>query len=91
MVKIQTKRVGCTKCGLVSDQLKNGLTAAGSQRILCKICKNRYTPIRKGYSDEVKKMAVKSYMSGNSARKVGRQFGMDGNTVTAWVNFFQKQ
>jgi len=91
MGTIQEKKVGCSKCGSVDNQIKKGKTPCGSQRLFCKICGNKYTPIKKGHSEEVKKMAVKAYLSGNSARKVGRMFGMDGNTVMSWVIFFQSK
>ena len=83
--------VGCNKCGSVSNQVKQGRTSVWSQRVRCKNCGNRYTPIRKGYNDELKKAAVRSYMSGNSARKVGKEFGVGGNTITSWVGFFTRE
>ena len=83
------KVIGCPKCGSVEKQIKKGFTPCGSQRLWCNVCETKYTPVKKGYSNEIKQAAVKAYLSGNSARKVGRMFGMDGNTVTAWVIFFQ--
>ena len=88
MDKIQSNKVGCNKCGSVFNQVKQGKTSAGSQRVRCNDCGNRYTPIKKIYSDEIKRAAVRAYMLGNSARKVGRMFNLDGNTVTKWVIFF---
>jgi|GEM_PF-5745314 len=80
---------GCTKCGCENKQIKKGKTPCGSQRLFCKNCNNKYTPVKKGYSEDFKRTAVKEYLLGNSARKVGKMFGIDGNTVTAWVIFFQ--
>jgi len=88
MGTIQTKEVGCSKCGAVNNQIKKGKTPSGSQRLFCKACENKYTPIKKGYDEETKKLAVRAYMAGNSARKVGKMFGIDGNTITSWVIFF---
>jgi len=89
MINTLEHQIGCSKCGSVDNQIKKGKTASGSQRMFCKVCGNKYTPIKKVWSDEIKQLAVKTYLSGNSARKVGKLFGMDGNTVTAWVIFFR--
>jgi transposase-like protein len=89
MGTIKLKEVGCNKCGAVHSQIKKGKTPSGSQRLFCKVCRNKYTPVKKGYDEETRKLAVRAYMAGNSARKVGKMFGMDGNTVTAWVIFFR--
>ena len=79
----------CPKCSSVERQIKKGRNRGGSQRFWCNKCETKYTPVKKQYSEEVKQLAVKAYLAGNSARKVGRMFGMDGNTVTAWVIFFR--
>lgn len=89
MEKQSIQSVGCTKCGSVESQVKQGKTAAGSQRIRCNKCGNRYTPVQKRHDEATRLLAVKAYMSGSSARKVGKLFGIDGNTVTAWVIFFR--
>jgi transposase-like protein len=91
MGTIKTKEIGCNKCGSVDNQIKKGKTRSGSQRLFCKICENKYTPLPKGYDEETKKNAVKLYLSGTSARGVGKVMGMKGDTVTAWVNFFQSK
>ena len=79
----------CPKCGCVEKQIKKGFNRGGTQRFWCNACDTKYTPVKKTYSEEIKQLAVKAYLAGNSARKVGRMFGMDGNTVTAWVIFFR--
>ena len=89
METIKEHKVGCPNCGSVEKQIKKGFTPSGSQRLWCNVCETKYTPVKKQYSDEIKRAAVKAYLCGNSARKVGRMFGMDGNTVTAWVIFFR--
>ena len=86
-----TKEIGCSKCGAVDGQIKKGKTPSGNQRLFCKKCENKYTPIPKGYDEEIKKTAVKMYLMGTSARGVGKVMGMKGDTVTAWVNFFQRK
>ena len=88
MEKAIGKATGCAKCGAVCGQIKKGFTGSGSQRIFCKHCKNKYVPVKKHYSLETKQQAVKLYMSGMSARKVGKLLGMKGDTVTAWIIFF---
>ena len=78
-------KISCNKCNSNTNQIKKGKTPCGSQRFYCKICDNKYTPIKKGWNLETKQMAVKTYLEGKSARKVGKLFGMDGNTIKAWV------
>ena len=85
------KQVGCNKCGAVNNQIKKGKTNSGNQRLFCKVCNNKYTPFPKIYSEETKQTAVKLYLSGMSARGVGKQLGMKGDTVTSWVIFFQNK
>jgi transposase-like protein len=88
-METQNIRIVCPKCGSVEKQIKKGRNRSGTQRYWCNACDTKYTPDKKTYSDEIKQLAVKAYLAGNSARKVGRMFGMDGNTVTAWVIFFR--
>ena len=79
----------CKRCGIADNQIKQGFTRCGSQRILCKKCGCKYTPVTKLWDEKTKELAIRAYMHGNSARGTGRIFGCDGNTVTAWVKNFQ--
>ena len=84
-------QVGCNKCGAVASQIKQGFTSAGSQRVLCKLCMSKYTPIKKCYDDNTKLNGVKLYLSGMSARGVGKIIGVKGDTVMEWVKNFQSK
>ena len=83
-------KVSCKKCDDVKIQVKRGKLPSGSQRYFCKICKYWYTPVTKHYSEDIKKLTIKAYLSGVSARGVGRIYGIDGNTVIAWLKNFRK-
>ena len=84
MLSIQNSFV-CPNCGDNLHQIKKGKTNSGSQRAHCKICNYRYTPFKKGYSDDVKHSAVLAYLSGYSSGKISSMLGVDSDTVLAWV------
>jgi len=77
----------CPQCGEDKNQVLNGKTAAGSQRCFCKECKKYYTldPKTREVSEETKNQAVKVYLSGVSARKVGQMFGFSKANVLNWL------
>ena len=80
----------CTECKAEQNQVKAGKTAAGSQRYKCKVCGKVYTPNPKersysGYSEDIKKQAIKLYMEGNSGRAVGRILGIGKNMCLYWL------
>lgn len=57
----------CKYCPAENKQIKVGKTAAGSQKYKCKLCGKVYTPNPKersyrGYSEEVRKQAIKLYL-----------------------------
>ena len=65
--KSYDKEMRCEKCK-EENQIKSGKTKYGSQKYKCKVCGKVYTPNpkEKNYSEEIKKMAIKLYMEGNS-------------------------
>jgi len=79
-----TNRVGC--------QHKNGFTKAGSQRYKCQHCGKNYTPKPKqqGYPQTLRKQAVRMYVDGINFRRIGRQLGVNHQTVINWVNAHAK-
>ena len=87
MPKIMSTQI-CPKCGQSDRQIKNGRTAAGSQRYQCKSCKCRYTPNPKesGYDEEVRFQALQLYLEGISLRKVSRILNVNHQSVANWVN-----
>lgn len=77
----------CPHCQRRDGQVKAGLTAAGSQRYLCKVCRRRYTPEPKplGYEQEVRQQAVRLYLDGNNQRRIARQLGISQGSVSNWA------
>ena len=68
----------CEACNDKKNQIKAGKTKAGAQKYKCKICGKYYVPEgkKRGYSEEIKKQAIKLYLEGNSSRAVGRILGI---------------
>jgi len=68
----------CPKCNRVTGQVNSGYNRFGTQRCICKSCKYKYThnPKTLAYPEEVRKLAIKEYYSGVSARVVGKIHGM---------------
>ena len=83
----------CPRCQAEEQQVKSGLTDAGSQRYKCQACSHRYTPEPKprGYSDEVRVKAVRMYVDGMNLRRIGRQLEVSHQSVANWVNAFAAQ
>jgi transposase-like protein len=84
--KIKEGRM-CPKCGQKIGQMNNGHNRSGTQRRICSGCKNSYTvePKRRSYPEEIRKLAIKEYLSGVSGRGVGKIHGMSGNNVINWI------
>ena len=84
--KIEEGKV-CPKCGSTQGQARNGFTKSGTQICRCFNCKHRYciNPKRRAYPDEIRKIAIKEYLSGVSGRGVGKIHGMSGNNVISWI------
>lgn len=79
--------MACPKCGTSLNQIKDGYTAAGSQRRRCKSCGCRYTPIGKdgGYDEEVRLQALTLHLEGNSLREIGRLLDVNHQSVANWI------
>ena len=83
----------CPKCQEKERQVKAGRTEAGSQRYKCQHCGVRYTPEPKpqGYSAELRMRAVRMYVDGLNLRRIGRQLGVNHQSVTNWVRAYTAQ
>ncbi|MCL2413541.1 MAG: hypothetical protein FWC98_05340 [Bacteroidales bacterium] len=77
----------CPKCGETKGQMKAGFNRSGTQRCVCGNCKYKYTPSGKTREipEEIKQQAIKTYLSGVSARGVGKIFGMGKENVLRWI------
>jgi transposase-like protein len=77
----------CPFCQSMDRQIKNGWTAAGSQRYWCRCCGRKYTPEPKaqGYPPEVRRQALRMYVDGGNLRRIGRALGVVHQTVANWV------
>jgi transposase-like protein len=71
----------------MARQIKNGRTAAGSQRYWCRRCGRTFTPQPKaqGYPPEVRRPALRRYGDGSNLRRIGRTLGVGQQTVAKWV------
>ena len=67
--------------------MRNGATADGRQRYLCRACGRRSTadPRPKGYTEEERELILRAYQERSSLRGLSRTFGVSRNTVTSWL------
>lgn len=79
--------MNCPRCHSDSRQIKDGRTAAGSQRFRCKQCGCRYTPFAKepGYDEEVRQQALMLHLEGLTLREIGRLLNVHHQTVANWI------
>jgi transposase-like protein len=77
----------CPKCGSARNQVRAGRNRCGTQRYLCQECGRQYTPKPKpqGYSDAVRVRAVRMYVDGANFRRIGRELGVNPQSVANWV------
>ena len=77
----------CPSCQSIDRQIKNGQTAAGSQRYWCRCCGRKYTPQPKapGYPLQVRRHALRMYVDGGNLRRIARTLGVVHQTVANWV------
>ena len=77
----------CPYCGNIKNQIKSGRNRSGTQRYECQECGRHYTPEPKaqGYSDEVRLRAVRMYVDGINFRRIGRELGVNPQSVANWV------
>lgn len=62
----------------------------GSRRYKCRACARVYTPdpLPLGYSEEMKREAVRLYLEGTNFRRIGRVLGVNHQSVINWVNSY---
>ena len=77
----------CPSWQRTERQLKNGPTAAGSQRYWGRRCGRKYMPEPKaqGYPPEVRRPALRLSVDGGKLRRIGRPLGVVHQTVAQWV------
>jgi len=78
--------VSCSHCQ-GTELVRNGATADGRQRYLCRACGRRSTadPRPKGYTEEERELILRAYQERSSLRGLSRTFGVSRNTVTSWL------
>ena len=84
---MENKEIKCPKCGSEKNQHKKGFTVSGNQRMLCNVCKSKYTPNPKSrsYSEEVRKQALRLLALGNTGRGVGKALNMSKANAYRWA------
>lgn len=80
----------CPHCEATDDQTTYGRTMRGSQRYKCRHCARVYTPdpLPLGYSDDLKREAVRLYLEGTNSRRIGRILSVNHQSVINWVNAY---
>ena len=83
--------MGCPSCHSKEVQIRDGFTPAGSQRMRCKLCGCRYTPLpkEKGYDEDVRLQALTLHLEGISLREVGRLLDVNHQSVANWIKDFE--
>lgn len=83
----------CPGCGSEESQHKIGKTKAGSQGYRCYVCHRSYTPEKKaaGYSQATRRKAIQLYVDGMNLRRIGRQLGLNPQTVANWVKRYAEK
>jgi transposase-like protein len=78
--------VFCSHCQ-GTELVRNGATADGRQRYLCRACGRRSTadPRPNGYTEEQRELILRAYQERSSLRGLSRTFGVSRNTVTSWL------
>jgi transposase-like protein len=84
---MENKEIKCPKCGRTTKQHKKGFTGSGSQRMFCTMCKYKYTPEPKSraYGEEVREMAQRMLLSGNTGRGIGKILNMSKANAYRWA------
>ncbi len=70
--------------------MKAGFNHSGSQRYKCGECKRTYTPEanEKGYAKEIRRLALRMYVEGNSQRAIARILRISPQSVSNWINAY---
>jgi transposase-like protein len=78
----------CPRCQANWKQYKAGFNPSGSQRYRCGECNKVYTPEpkQKGYASEIRMLAMRLYVEGNSQRAIGRILKVGQQTVANWIS-----
>jgi transposase-like protein len=81
-----TRTLRCHHCQS-EDLVRNGHTAKGKQKYLCRSCgrQSRDDPQSNAYSAKRRQEILSTYQEGSSLRSISRIFGVSRNTVTAWL------
>src|SRR5438270_10233598 len=81
-----TLLVSCSH-GQSTTVVRNGATAAGGQRYLCRDGGRRSTadPRPNGYTAEQRELILHACQEGSSLRGLSRTFGLSRHTVTSWL------
>ena len=76
----------CPTCGATQDQVRDGRTGAGSQRMRCRQCNTRYTPQAHphGYAANVRATALRMVSDGINLRRAARQLQVHHTTILHW-------
>ena len=80
----------CPKCQSTVKQYRSGFNLSGSQRHRCGVCNRVYTPIPNlnGYPPEIRMLAIRMYVEGNSQRAIGRILKVSQQSVANWINAY---
>ena len=79
------KVVSCYHCESESI-VKNGKSAQGKQRYLCRDCRKTSTENPDfGYSEERKEEILSAYQERPSMRGISRIYGISRQTLSAWL------
>ncbi len=78
--------MSCPRCAAQRYQVRDGKTTAGSQRIRCRICGKRYTPVPKqhGYSRDMRTSALRMVTDGLNLRRAARRLPIQHPTMVSW-------
>src|ERR1041384_5736727 len=81
-----TINLTCRHCGS-ENIVRNGLTANGKQRFLCRDCgrRSRENPQPNGYTEEQREEILRAYHERSSWRGLSRTFGVARNPVSGWL------
>lgn len=81
-----TVTLRCQHCAS-QNLVRNGLTADGRQRYLCRDCgqRSRADPRSNAYSAEEREQILRAYDERSSLRGLSRTFGVSRQTVTGWI------
>jgi transposase-like protein len=80
--------IACPHCHGSEQQVKVGFNESGSQRYLCQVCRQKYTPVPKpqGYPAATRQEALRLYADGMNLRRIARTLRISHPTVANWVN-----